>query len=215
MRLNLDADQLLSTTRAVRKRLDLERPVEREVINECLHLAVQAPTGSNTQSWHWMFVDDPEKKEALAELYGRAFDPYASSPGRQYKDDDPRAAAQPRVRDSATYLREHFHEVPVMMIPCGWGRPPEENAPVAVQAGYWGSILPAVWSFMLAARERGLGTAWTTLHLFFEQEAADILGIPYDKVAQAGLIPVAYTHGTDFKPASRLPASDLTHWNTW
>lgn len=215
MRLNLDADQLLSTTRAVRKRLDLNKPVERDVINECLELAIQAPTGSNTQNWHWVFVDDSDKKRALADLYGRAFDPYASSPGREYQEDDPRASAQPRVRDSATYLREHFHEVPVMMIPCAWGRPPEENAPVALQAGYWGSVLPAVWSFMLAARERGLGTAWTTLHLFFEKEAADIIGIPFDKVAQAGLMPIAYTKGTDFKPATRVPASDLTHWNTW
>jgi nitroreductase len=215
MRLDLSADELLTTTRAVRKRLDLERPVERSVVEECIEIALQAPTGSNRQGFHFVLIDDPDKKRAIAELYGRAFDPYAASPGAQYKEGDVRAARQDAVKDSATYLREHFHEVPVMLIPCHWGRVAEESSPVVMQAGYWGSVFPAVWSFMLAARERGLGTALTTLHLFFEREAAEILGIPFDKVAQGGLIPVAYTKGTDFKPATRLPVSQVTHWNEW
>ena len=85
----------------------------------------------------------------------------------------------------------------------------------ANQAGYWGSILPAVWSFMLAARSRGLGTAWTSMHLVYEREAAALLGIPYERCAQAGLIPVAYTKGTDFRPASRGALDGIVHWDTW
>lgn len=214
MRLNLTADELLTTTRAVRKRLDLTKPVPRELLLECAEIAFQAPTGSNMQSWHFVFVEDPAKKAALAELYGRAFDPYASGPGASYREGDPRAASQPRVRESARYLREHFAEVPVLLVPCSFGRLPE-SSPSGLQAGYWGSILPAVWSFMLAARERGLGTAWTTLHLEYEREAADVLGIPYDKITQAGLIPVAYSIGTDFKPAARVDASAVVHWDEW
>lgn len=215
MRLDLSADELLTTTRAVRKRLDLERPVERSVVEECIEIALQAPTGSNRQGFHFVLVDDPAKKAAIAELYGRAFDPYAASPGAQYKEGDVRAERQSTVKDSATYLREHFHEVPVMLVPVIEGRLPEDRSPVFAQASVWGSLLPAVWSFMLAARLHGLGTAWTTLHLPFEQEAADLLGVPYDRYMQGGLMTVAYTKGTDFKPASRLPASDVTHWNAW
>jgi nitroreductase len=215
MTLDLTAEQLLTTTRAVRKRLDFERPVERDVVERCVELALQAPTGSNRQGWHFVFVDDPDKKRALADLYGRGFDPYAATPGPTYDDGDPRAQRGEFVRGSAVYLREHFHEVPVMLVPVIEGRLPEDRSPVFAQASVWGSLLPAVWSFMLAARLHGLGTAWTTLHLPFEQEAADLLGVPYDRYMQGGLMTVAYTKGTDFKPASRLPASDVTHWNAW
>ena len=215
MAVDLSAQELLTTTRAVRKRLDLTRPVPRELINECLEVALQAPTGSNRQPWHFVVVDDPEKRAALAELYGRSFDAYAATPGSTYKEGDPRAERQPLVRDSATYLRQHLHEVPVHVVPCSWGRLGEQENAAVHQASYWGSILPAVWSFMLAARMRGLGTAWTTLHLAFEREAAEVLGIPFEKVTQAGLVPVAFTKGTSFKPASRLPIEQVTHWNTW
>jgi nitroreductase len=212
--LPLDPDELLTTTRAVRKRLDLARPVERSLVEECLQVALQAPTGSNAQGWQWVFVDDPTKKAALAELYGRGFDPYSRSAGREYERGDTRAERRPFVGASAVYLRQHFHEVPVLMVPCIEGRPERLDSTFA-QASVWGSILPAVWSFMLAARARGLGTAWSTLHLPFEKEAAEILGIPYDRYMQAGLMPVAYTIGTDFKPAPRLPLENLVHWNTW
>jgi nitroreductase len=215
MTLDLTPDQLLTTTRAVRKRLDLSRPVERDVIEECVDIALQAPTGSNAQGWHFVFVEDAAKKKALADLYGQNFDPYfKNAAGAQYPAGDTRAERQEFVRDSAVYLREHFHEVPVMMIPCITGRLPD-GMPAWIHASVWGSLLPAVWSFMLAARARGLGTAWTTLHLPNEREAADILGIPYDEVMQGGLIPVAYTKGTDFKPAPRLPAGDVMHWDAW
>ncbi len=217
MKLGLSADEVLTTTRSVRKRLDLERPVEREVIEECLDIALQAPTGSNTQGWQWVFVTDPDKKKVIADYYGANFDIYTNRPGQpEYADDDPRTSQRPRVMDSAGYLREVFHEVPVLLIPCisGAGRL-DTDTPTFGQASAWGSILPAVWSFMLALRERGLGSAWTTLHLPNEKEVAELLGIPYDTVTQAGLFPIAYTKGTDFKLAERLPASAVSHWDTW
>ena len=211
--LDLSASELLTTTRSVRKRLDLERPVEREVVLACLDEALQAPTGSNNQGWQWVFVTEPDKKKAIADVYGRHFDPYAAAAGATYEEGDTRGARAVAVKSSATYLREHFHEVPVLMIPCHAGR--VDGAPAATQAGFWGSLLPAAWSMMLALRARGLGSAWTTLHLRSEQEVAEILGIPYDRYTQGGLFPIAYTKGTDFKPAPRLPAAELAHWDTW
>ncbi|MDQ6697415.1 MAG: nitroreductase family protein [Actinomycetota bacterium] len=214
MILDLTPDELLTTTRSVRKRLDLERPVERSVIEECIDVAIQAPTGSNAQGWHWVVVEDAALKRQIADHYAASFDPYIDMPGASYVDADPRAQRQDAVKSSATYLREHFHEVPAMVIPCQWGRLPDD-APSFAHASYWGSILPAVWSFMLALRARGLGSAWTTLHLPREREVADLLGIPFDQCTQAGLFPVAYTKGTDFKKASRVPASDIIHWDHW
>jgi len=214
MDLDLTADELLTTTRSVRKRLDMDRPVDRTIVEDCIDIALQAPTGSNSQSWHWVVVEDARKKAGLAELYGRHFDPYIGMSAEQsFPEGDPRAHAAPRVTESARYLREHLHEVPMLVIPCQWGR--IDGADTFAQASFWGSVLPAAWSFMLALRARGLGSAWTTLHLPSEEEAAELLGIPYDKVTQAGLFPVAWTKGTDFKRASRLPASDLVHWDAW
>ncbi len=213
MNLQLSADQVLSTTRAVRKRLDFDRPVPREVIMECLELAVQAPTGSNSQGWQWMFVEDDDKKRALRDLYAATFEPYVNAPGRQFGADDLRTAQQESVKSSAQYLSDNFHRAPVLMVPLLEGR--LDGLDAFAGASMWGSILPAVWSFMLAARERGLGTAWTTLHLPREREAADILGIPYERYTQAGLFPIAYTIGTDFKPAKRVDLAPLVHWNTF
>jgi nitroreductase len=186
--LELTTDELLSTTRAVRKRLDLTRPVEREVLEECLHLAQQAPTASYSQGWHFVVVTDAAKRAALGELWRN-------------------------VGDAVHYLADHIHEVPVHVIPCVAGR--TEDAPVVLQASRWASIVPAAWSFMLAARSRGLGTVWTTFHLMYEREAADILGIPYEEMMQAALIPVAYTIGTDFKPGTRRPLDTMVHWDSW
>jgi nitroreductase len=215
--LNLSADEVLTTTRAVRKRLDLERPVERDVIQECIDVGIQAPTGSNMQTYHWVVVTDPEVKAPIAEHYRNNFFAFygtSSAKDSPYSDDDPRTDRLEAVVDSATYLAQHLHEVPVWVIPCIEGRM-AEGAPSWMQASYWGSIMPAMWSFMLAARERGLGTVWTTLHLPQEEEAAELLGIPFQQVTQVGLVPVAYTKGTDFKPASRVGASDRTHWDRW
>ncbi|CAB4322683.1 MAG: nitroreductase [Actinobacteria bacterium] len=214
MNLDLTADQLLSTTRSVRKRLDLERPVEPEIVLECLDLALQAPTGSNRQGWHWMFITDADKKKALADLYKTNFVAYRDSGARPaYEDSDTRAQRQSAVTDSANYLADHFHEVPILMIPLLEGR--LDNLPAFAAASTWGSLLPAVWSFMLALRSRGLGSAWTTLHLPSEREAAEILDIPFDKYTQGGLFPIAYTIGTDFKPAARIPTDQIVHWNSW
>ena len=211
-RLGLTADQVLTTTRSVRKRLDFDRPVEREVIMECLEIALQAPTGSNRQGWHWVFIEDEATRAELTSIYAENFAMYRQLPRPSSGEDDPRTAAAPRVVDSAQYLADNFHRAPVMLIPCIEGRTDADNS-----AAFWGSLLPAVWSFMLALRERGLGSAWTTLHLpnGGERRAADLLGIPHDSVSQGGLFPIAYTKGTDFKLASRVPAAEVTHWNRW
>ena len=204
-------DELLATTRAVRKRLDLEREVPRAVIEECLELAVQAPTGSNSQTWRWVVVEDADKRKALADMYKRNADAYLSQAGEQAAE---RGDAQTqRVMTSAVYLAEHLHEVPVHVIPCVEGRLPADT-PLPMLAGLFGSIFPAVWSFQLALRARGLGSALTTLHLGSEKQAAELLGLP-DNVMQVALLPVAYTKGTDFKRAERPPISTVTHWNGW
>src|ERR1700754_4070985 len=213
MTLNLSADEVLPTTRSVRKRLDFEKPVPREVLTECLELALQAPTGSNAQGWQWVFVDDADKKKALADIYRTNATPYLDLPKPDYGD--VRDEQRPRVYGSAKYLNEHLHEAPVMLIPCLEGRP--DGAPAGMSASFWGSLLSAAWSFMLALRSRGLGSASTMLHLLGdgEKQPADLLGIPSDKSSQAGLFPIAYTKGTDFRPAKRLPAEQVTHWDTW
>ena len=214
--LPLTPDELLTTTRSVRKRLDFSRPVERAVIEECLNIALQAPNGSNMQNWQFMVVTDPAKRCALAEIYRKAFAIYLTLPlaAAILKFDDPaRKATQERVIASAQYLADHLQGVPVHVIPCIMGR--VDGQPSYMQAGWYGSIHPATWSFMLAARARGIGTAFTTLHLMFEEEAAAVLGIPYAEVLQTALIPVAYSKGTDFKPAQRDPLSRVVHWDRW
>ncbi|MBA3945819.1 MAG: nitroreductase family protein [Herpetosiphonaceae bacterium] len=206
-------DELLTTTRSVRKRLDLTRPVEPAVIERCIDIAIQAPTGSNSQGWHFLVVTEPEMRTKIAALYRESFMLYAKESGRQAAPgDEGRRAQQARVADSAVYLANHMHEVPVLLLPCIVGR--VENAGVMAQAGLYGSILPAAWSLMLALRARGLGSAWTTLHLRYEQEAAAILGIP-PTVTQTALLPIAYVKGTDFKPATRVPGRAVTSWNRW
>ena len=200
-------DALLSTTRAVRKRLDLDRPVPDDVLLECLQLAVQAPTGSNRQGWRWMVVRDAAKKAALADIYRRGGADYL----RKAAEDAEPGTQIGRVMDSATYLVDHLHEVPVMVIPMIIGRVDDGvNSP----SGLFGSIIPAMWSFQLALRSRGLGSCYTTIHLRHEQEAAELLGIPAH-LAQAGLLPVAYTKGTDFKPAARPPVAEITYLDTY
>ncbi|MFU8816723.1 MAG: nitroreductase family protein [Pseudomonadales bacterium] len=212
MQFDIDmTDQLLATTRAVRKRLDLQRPVPRAVIEDCLELAVQAPTGSNSQTWRWLVVDDADKRRGLAELYRRSADAYLTQAGAAAQEKGDKQTQ--RVFSSAVYLAEHLHEVPVHVIPCVEGRP-NANVPPAMLAGLYGSIFPAVWSFQLALRARGLGSCLTTLHLLHEQEAAEILGLP-ENVLQVALLPVAYTLGTDFQRAERPPISTVTHWNNW
>jgi len=204
-------DHLLTTTRSVRKRLDFSRPVSRDVVLECLDLALQAPSGGNRQPWRWLVIDDPDVRMQLGDLYRRSHDPYQAA-NRAALEAAGRTELNPII-DSSQYLSDHMHEAPVMVIPCLLDRL-APDASVADTAGFYGSILPAAWSFMLALRSRGLGSAWTTLHLAYEQEAADVLGIP-DTVTQCALLPVAYYTGDDFKPAQRRPATDVTYFNGW
>ncbi len=209
--LGLSVDELLKTTRAVRKRLDFDRPVPDQVLRECVEYAIQAPTGSNVQGWHFMLVTEQDKIEKIAAIYKKAFDWYRDSPiyaGRVVEGiSEERDAQQARVANSADYLAENMHRSPALFIPCMQGR---NETPGAA-----GSIVPAAWSFMLAAREQGLGTCWTTLHLMHEEEAADVLGIPFAEVQQWALSPVAYTTGTDFKPATRPDVETVISWNSW
>lgn len=215
-------DHVLTTTRAVRKRLDLRRPVEPEIVKRCIEIATQAPTGLSGETWHFVVVTDPEKRAAIAALYKKtgaaelsgtlSFDPYLARL-HAVSVYDPRFAVQQRIHTSGRYLGDHLHEVPVLVLPCIEGR--VETAGPAAQASLYGSIMPATWSLMLALRARGLGSVLTTGHIgHCEREVAKILDIP-DDITQAALVPVAYFTGADFKPAQRVPAQQRTHWNAW
>jgi len=204
-------DELLATTRAVRKRLDLQRKVPRPVIEACLELAIQAPTGGNRQSWRWTVIDDKEQRAALADIcrqseQGR----FSSSQARTMEAGDLQTS---RVYAGASELMEYLQDVPVFLIPCIEGRPAADTSP-AHWVAMMGSIFPAIWSFQLALRARGLGTVLTTLHLRAEEDAVELLGIP-NGVQQVALLPVAYTVGTDFKSVKRPPISEITHWEQW
>lgn len=221
--LDLSNDALLTTTRAVRKRLDFDRPVPTSVLEECLEIAVQAPTGSNSQGWQFVFVTEQAKKDRIAELYAQVWETYKTMPvaiHHLHRDsaDASLVSSQERSTSSAEYLAANLAKAPVMLIPCVAGRvdAPEvaERGNFAMAATY-GSIIPAAWSFMIAARARGLGTAWTTLHLAHEEEIASLLGIPYEAYTQVALIPIAYTRGTEFKPAYRPPVSTVMHVDQW
>ncbi|OBJ56167.1 nitroreductase family protein [Mycobacterium sp. 1423905.2] len=200
-------DELLSTTRSVRKRLDLTRPVSREVILECIRLAMQAPTASNAQDWRWLIITDADKRAAIGDIYRGI--------GAQYLAHAADTASDPqtkRVYQSAMEFSQRLAQVPVHVIPCLNRRIDESN--LVVSASAWASIIPAGWSFLLALRSRGLGSVWTTMHLAKEREVGELLGIP-PTVTQAALFPVAYTLGTDFRPATRPPAETITYWDSW
>ena len=216
-------DHVLRTTRSVRKRLDLSRPVPRALIEECLDIALQAPTGGNSQTWRFLIVTDPEKRRQIGELYRRGSEPYVagnlalarlslSAPPETFAPGDPRRQRAPMLMESYAYLHQHMGDAPVLLIACLEGR--VENDDLFTQASFYGCILPAAWSMMLALRARGIGSAWTTLHLIHEQEAAALLGIPAD-VTQAVLMPIAYFTGDDFQPARRLPVRQVTFWDEW
>jgi nitroreductase len=200
-------NKLLTTTRSVRARLDLTRPVPPELIEECLEIAVQAPQGSGLCRYHFLVVTDEAKRARLAELYRRAFPTF-------YPSEQLEQLRQAQSRDVASWLAlvQHMQDVPVLIVPCVEGRP-EGRTPERL-SGLYGNILPATWSLMLALRARGVGAAWTTIALTYEEEVATLLGIP-DTVTAAAVLPVAYFKGDDFKPAKRVPARERTHWNTW
>jgi nitroreductase len=209
--LDLNPDQLLSTTRAVRKRLDFTRPVPTELIRECVAMALQAPSGSNVVTMRFIVVRDEAKRRAIGDIYRKVYAEYKASPfyAGNPAGEAERDQVQGRVASSADYLGEHMGEAPTLVLGCNQG-PDRASAAAGL-----GNILPAMWSFMLAARARGLGTAWTSMHLSREQDVADILGIPYNTVAQAVLTPLAYTKGTDFKPAARPEPESVIHWDAW
>jgi nitroreductase len=218
MILDLSIDELLTTTRSVRKRLDLERPVERSVIEECLELALQAPNGSNHQQWRWILVDDRDTIERAAEIYRAAMEQYAAdiAAGReQYLHGGARAE---QIGESVAYLQANLQRVPALLVPTladRFGVQRKGTGTTYHDASQWGSILPAVWSFMLALRSRGLGSAWTTIHLLHERKMAELLGIPYETHVQAGLFPIAYTVGSEFRRAARQPVSEVLRYNAW
>jgi len=219
--LDLSPDELLTTTRAVRRRLDFERPVPRALVEECVQTALQAPSGSNARGWHFMVVGDEGKRKQIADLYRRAFEGYRAMPfsahalANEAKGDD--VATMNAVVGSAEALAKNLHRAPYLVIPCLAGRMPVLEGPMGqlAAASQFGSILPAFWSFMLAARARGLGTSWTTLHLLHEEEIAGILGIPFAEVMQTALSPLAYTIGTDFKPAKNRDLESALHIDAW
>lgn len=203
-----EVDRLLTTTKQVRKRLDLARPVPRELLLECIDVAQHAPMGGNLERNRWLVVDDPELKAAIAPRYQEVGRPYLEANAAGELD-----RAQQRVIDSATYLVDHIAEVPAMVIALRLDRLPP-GASNAEAAAYHGSVAPGVWSFQLAARARGLGSAWTTFHLAHEAEIADLLGIP-DTVTQVALLPVGFYTGSGFTPARRRPAREITYFNRW
>lgn len=214
MATTLTTDELLTTTRTVRRRLDLTREVPLELVTECVEIALQAPSGGNAQGWHWLVVTDAARRAAIGDVYRECFARYQASKsyaGKLFADDADRAATQQRVGSSASWLGEHMGEVPVLLIPCI-----QTGGPLGAgnQAGLWGSLLPAAWSYALAARDRGLGTAWTTVHLGREAEVAQILDLP-DGVHQGALLPTAYFTGETFKPAARQPVAEVLHLDRW
>ena len=215
--LPLTPDELLSTTRAVRKRLDFDRPVPDEPIRECVDMAMQAPSGSNNMTMQFVVVRDAAKKAAIGEIYRQCYGIYSQMDGIYIgsidKGADDANAQQQRSATSADYLGERMGDAPALVIACTGGR--ADGLPAMMASSLLGNALPAMWSFMLAARARGLGTCWTTIHLMMEQQVADVLGIPFDSVQQVCLSPLAYTVGTDFKPAARPPADSIIHWDQW
>jgi len=215
--LNLSVDELLTTTRTVRKRLDLSRPVPRALVETCLDLALQAPNGSNNQAFEFVIVEDKATRAKVADIYRAGMQHFVemiiADPSIYSSRDVGRASRREEMSVSTAHLNEHMHEVPLLVIPTMMGRMEGQN--VFYQASLWGSVWPVTWNFMLAARSRGLGTALTTVHLWREREMAELLGIPFEKYTQIGLIPVAYTLGTDFKPGERVPAREIVHWDRW
>ena len=215
--LNLSVDEVLTTTRTVRKRLDLTRPVPRALVETCVDLALQAPNGSNNQAFEFVIVEDKAMRAKAADIYRAGMqhfiDMIAADPSIYSINDVGRSRRREEMSLSTAHLNDHMHDVPLLVIPTLMGRMEGQN--IFYQASLWGSVWPVTWNFMLACRSRGLGTALTTVHLWKEREMADLLGIPFEKYTQVGLIPVAYTLGTDFKRGQRVPAQEIMHWDRW
>ena len=204
-----EINRLLTTTKQVRKRLNLEQSVPNELLLECIEIAGHAPVGGNLERNRWIIVTDSELKNEIAKAYRSVGLPYLQA--NQGARADSRTA---KVIESAIYLIENMHKVPAMVIPLRLDRPPVREDEAGSVAGYFGSVLPSVWSFQLAARARGLGSAWTTFHLAHEEIIAKLLGIP-NSVTQCALLPVAFYTGDSFSPAPRKKAAEVTYLNQW
>lgn len=200
-------DHLLLTTKQIRKRMDMDRSVPRETLLECIDIASRAPMGSNAERNKWLIVEDPDLKAEIADLYRKNAEPYFEF-GRTIETD----ARGERVASSAQYLSDNMHKVPALVIPLRLDR--VENASSGEQSGWYGSVLPGVWSFQLALRSRGIGSCWTTLHLGSESEVSELLGIP-DTVTQVAMLPVGYYTGDTFSVTPRRPAADITFIDRW
>jgi len=209
--IGLTADEVLTTTRAVRKRLDFDRPVSRAVIEECLRMAFQAPSGANVQSWSWIFIEDPALKREAAAIYLKAQQTHMRlAAAGELKEI---AAPPAKMIEGVVYLANNIHRAPYLLVPT-IGQVYGDKT-VFQQTARWASVMPAVWNFMLALRSRGLGSCWTNVHLHHEQEMAELLGIPYEENSQVGMFPIAYTLGTDFKLADRSASLARVGWNSW
>jgi nitroreductase len=202
-------DELLTTTRAVRRRLDLTRDVPDDVITDCITVAIQAPTGGNQQAWRWLVIRDAATRTKIADIYRAVENGGFARRAARLESSDPQTS---RVYRGASALLDVIDQVPVMVIPCALGR--VDGASNDVASGFYGSIIPAVWSFMLALRSRGLGSVWISRHLEREADLAELLGIPPD-VSQITLLPVAYTIGTDFRRAQRAPVESVMYRDRW
>jgi nitroreductase len=215
-------DRLLTTTKAVRQRLDLERPVPREVVLDCVRLGCYAPNASNAQEWRWVLVDEPAQRARVAEVYRKVLVPRVSQmlEAKLAVGDE----AGSKISRSILYLADHLHEVPVLVIPCydvaaALSRyntliadPGPYGLSTQMDSGMFASVIPAVWSFQLALRSRGLGSTLTTAHQLDQPAMAKVLGLP-DSWFQVALIPVAYTRGDDFVPSPRRPVEEVVYWN--
>lgn len=220
-----DVDEVLTTTRTVRFRMDFERPVEREVIEECLEIAQQATVGSNQEHWRFVAVTDPETKHRIAELYRDVWVQTVEKPlaegdpatlarlDPENREGDEAQRGQARTLRGVKYLADHLEQVPVLVFACSVA--PQPPTPVGkLASGYYGSIFPAVWSFQLALRSRGLGSVLATAASYHAEEIGEILGLPAG-CALISMVPVAYTKGLDFKRGARRPLDEILSWERW
>lgn len=216
-----NVDEVLTTTRAVRRRLDLTRPVPRPIVEECIDLARQAPIAENVEQCRFVVVDDAAARRAVADVYRHAAQDFVLTPLAKRAQQRAESGEPPREREprferimaSALYLFEHFDEIPALVLVGSEGRPPREGVG-AYASGFYGSIYPTVWSFQLALRSRGLGSSLTCIHLHYADELTAALELP-ENFVQVALLPVGYTLGLEFRAAPRLPRGDVVHWNGW
>lgn len=221
-----DFEHVLTTTRSVRQRLDFDRHVEFEVIEQCMTIALQAPTGGHAEDWRWLVITDQEKRSKIAEIYFEKFVKHVKEPleskGSLHTEIQGRLGGvsagelgerTTRMLDGAAYLAENIGRSKYLVIPCATRPNPQTGGSGSLSALY-GSVYPAIWSFQLALRSRGLGSVITTLHLHAEERVAEILGIP-DHATQVALLPIAYTMGTEFKVAARKSIDEVAFLDSW